>query len=84
MRIASARASANAGKSVLRSRVEHVFADQKSRMGLLVRTFGMRRAEMKVGMANRLYNIRRSIFLVPGADKHNLKCISCVMDALAT
>lgn len=29
---------ANAGKSVIRSRVEHVFADQKSRMNLFIRT----------------------------------------------
>lgn len=54
---------ANAGKSVIRSRVEHVFADQKSRMGLFIRTVGIKRAEMKIGMANLVYNIRRFIFL---------------------
>jgi len=54
---------ANAGKSVIRSRVEHVFADQKSRMGLFIRTVGIQRAEMKIGMANLVYNIRRFIFL---------------------
>jgi IS5 family transposase len=54
---------ANAGKSVTRSRVEHVFADQKSRMGLFIRTIGIQRAEMKIGMANLVYNIRRFIFL---------------------
>ncbi len=53
----------NAGKSVIRSRVEHVFADQKSRMGLFVRTVGIRRAEMKIGLANLVYNIRRFLYL---------------------
>ena len=54
---------ANAGKSVIRSRVEHVFADQKSRMGLFVRTVGIKRAEMKIGLANLVYNIRRYLYL---------------------
>lgn len=54
---------ANTGKSVIRSRVEHVFADQKSRMGLFIRTVGIKRTEMKIGMANLVYNIRRFIFL---------------------
>lgn len=49
---------ANAGKSVIRSRVEHVFADQKSRMGLFIRTVGIKRAEMKIGMANLVYSKR--------------------------
>jgi IS5 family transposase len=53
----------NAGKSVIRSRVEHVFADQKSRMGQFVRTVGIRRAEMKIGLANLFYNIRRYLYL---------------------
>lgn len=37
----------NAGKSVIRSRVEHVFADQKSQTGLFIRTVGIVRATMK-------------------------------------
>ena len=53
----------NAGKSAIRSRVEHVFADQKSRMGLFVRTVGIQRAEMKIGLANLVYNIRRFLYL---------------------
>lgn len=53
----------DAGKSVIRSRVEHVFADQKSRMGLFIRTAGISRAEMKIGLPNLVYNIRRFIFL---------------------
>ncbi|WP_147061422.1 transposase, partial [Kozakia baliensis] len=53
----------NAGKSVTRSRVEHVFADQKSQTGLFIRTVGITRATMKIGLANIVYNIRRFLFL---------------------
>ena len=53
----------NAGKSVIRSRVEHVFADQKSQMGLFIPTVGITRATMKIGLANIVYNMRRFIFL---------------------
>lgn len=48
----------NAGKSVIRSRTEHVFADQKSQMGLFIRTVGIARATMRVGLANIVYNMR--------------------------
>ena len=52
-----------AGKSVIRSRVEHVFADQKSQTGLFVRTVGITRATMRIGLANIVYNPRRVLFL---------------------
>lgn len=45
---------ANNAKSKIRSRFEHVFAEQKARMGLFVRT---------IGMANLVYNIRRLAWL---------------------
>jgi len=32
-------------------------------MGLFIRTIGISRAEMKIGMANLVYNIRRFIYL---------------------
>lgn len=50
---------ANAEKSSVRAHVEHVFAQQKDRMGLFVRTIDLPRAELKVGMANLVYNIKR-------------------------
>jgi IS5 family transposase len=53
---------ANAEKSKVRSRVEHVFAEQKDRMGLFVRTIGIARARVKIGMANLLYNFKRLVF----------------------
>ncbi len=53
---------ANAAKSTVRSRVEHVFAEQKDRMGLFVRTIGIARAKVKIGMANLVYNFKRLVF----------------------
>ncbi len=53
---------ANAKRSSVRSKVEHVFADQKNRMGLFVRTIGIARAKTKIGMVNIAYNMRRLIY----------------------
>lgn len=49
----------NATRAKVRTRVEHVFAEQKRRLGLIVRTIGLARAETKIGLANIVYNIRR-------------------------
>jgi transposase, IS5 family len=54
---------ANARKSAVRSRVEHVFAHQKGIMGLVVRSIGIARAEVKIGLANLVYNMRRMVWL---------------------
>ena len=54
---------ANAQKSKVRSGVEHVFAHQKGLMGLTVRTIGLQRARMKIGLANLAYNMRRFVWL---------------------
>lgn len=53
------RAKANAARSRVRSSVEHVFAAQKHRMGLFVRTIGLTRATTKIGLANLVYNFTR-------------------------
>ena len=53
----------NARKSKVRSAVEHVFAHQKGLMGLVVRTIGIARAKVKIGMANLAYNMRRFVWL---------------------
>lgn len=53
---------ANARKSAIRARVEHVFAAQKDRMGLFIRTIGATRAEAKIGLTNLAYNLRRFLF----------------------
>ncbi len=54
---------ANNAKSKVRSKVEHVFAEQKDRMDLFIRTIGIARAKVKIGMANLVYNIKRLLFL---------------------
>ena len=55
-------AKANAVKSKVRARVEHVFAHQKDKMGLFIRTIGIKRAEAKITLANLAYNMHRLIF----------------------
>ena len=54
---------ANARKSAVRAAVEHVFAHQKGPMGLVVRTIGLARARVKIGLANLAYNMRRYVWL---------------------
>jgi IS5 family transposase len=56
-------ARANAKRSAVRSAVEHVFAGQKHRMGLFIRTIGIARARIKIGLANLAYNFKRLIWL---------------------
>ncbi len=55
-------ARANAAKSSIRAAVEHVFAHQKNRFGLFIRTTGIARAEAKLTLANIAYNFYRMIF----------------------
>ena len=55
-------ARANAGKSAIRAAVEHVFAHQKTRFGLFIRTIGLARAEAKLTLANIAYNFDRLVF----------------------
>ena len=56
-------AKANAARSKVRAAVEHVFAHQKVRMGLFVRTVGLPRARLKIGMVSLAYNMRRFLWL---------------------
>lgn len=57
-----ATARANAAKSSIRAHVEHVFAHQKNRFGLFIRTIGLARAEAKLTLCNLAYNFNRLIF----------------------
>jgi len=52
-------AKANAARAWIRSGIEHVFAAQKHRMALFVRTIGIARARLKIGIANLAYNFTR-------------------------
>jgi hypothetical protein len=54
---------ANARKSAVRSAVEHVFARQKGPMALVVRTIGIARARVRIGLANLAYNMSRFVWL---------------------
>ena len=54
---------ANAKRSAVRSAVEHVFAGQKHRVGLSIRTIGIARGRIKIGMANLAYNFQRLAWL---------------------
>ncbi len=56
-------ARANGRKSTVRSKVEHVFARQKGAIGLMVRTIGLARARVKIGLANLVYNMKRLVWL---------------------
>jgi transposase, IS5 family len=56
--------AANTTRSRVRVRVEHVFGDQEHAMGgKFVRTIGMARAAVKIGMMNLVYNMRRLVWL---------------------
>ena len=55
-------------QSKVRSGVEHVFAVQKDKMDLFIRTIGIARAKLKIGMANLVYNFRRLVYLDRLAD----------------
>ena len=56
--------AANTARSRVRARVEHVFAEQENAMGgKIVRTIGMVRARVKIGMMNLVYNLRRLVQL---------------------
>ena len=50
---------ANAAKSAVRSKVEHVFAHQKAHMGMTIRTIGLVRARAAITLANMSYNMTR-------------------------
>lgn len=51
--------ASNKEKSRVRSRVEHVFGAQAQMGGHIVRTIGLLRAEVKIGMMNMVYNMVR-------------------------
>lgn len=56
-------ARGNATKSQVRARIEHVFAEQKDRMKLFIRTIGLARAEATVTLANMAFNMKRWCWL---------------------
>jgi transposase, IS5 family len=61
--LTAAQAKANAARSKVRSAIETVFAAQKHRFGLIVRTIGLARAKAKIGLSNIAYNFTRLTWL---------------------
>jgi IS5 family transposase len=53
----------NARRGKIRAAVEHVFAAQKQRLRLVIRTIGLARATAKIGLANLAYNLLRFTWL---------------------
>ncbi len=51
--------ASNKEKSKVRSRVEHVFGAQAQMGRHIVRTIGLLRAKVKIGMMNLVYNMMR-------------------------
>lgn len=54
---------ANARKSAVRPAVERVFDRRKGAMALALRTIGIARARVKIGLANLAYNMKRLVWL---------------------
>jgi len=62
--LSDAETEANSRKSKVRARIEHVFGAQENAPGgRLVRTIGIVRAKIKIGLQNLVYNIRRLVIL---------------------
>ena len=60
--MSEATSRANGRRSKVRAFVEHVFARQKAQMKLFIRTIGIERARVKIGMANIAYNLTRYVW----------------------
>jgi transposase, IS5 family len=66
--LTEAETEANYRKSQVRARIEHVFGAQENAPGgRLVRTIGIVRAKVKIGLQNLAYNIRRFVILEQAA-----------------
>ncbi|WP_245408477.1 transposase [Zhengella mangrovi] len=60
--MSEATSRANGRRSKVRTFVEHVFARQKAQMRLFIRTIGIERARVKIGVANIAYNLTRYVW----------------------
>jgi IS5 family transposase len=55
-------ARGNAARARVRVAIEHVFAAQKCRLGLVIRSVGLARAKAKLGLANLITNMCRLVW----------------------
>lgn len=64
-RLTDAQKSSNKEKSRVRARVEHVFGSMTNEMGgIAIRTIGLMRAKVQIGLLNLVYNIKRVATLI--------------------
>jgi IS5 family transposase len=54
----------NTAKSRIRARVEHVFAAMQQFGGKMIRTIGLARAEIQIGLLNLAYNLKRYAYIM--------------------
>jgi IS5 family transposase len=57
----------NASRARVRVAIEHVFAAQKCRLGLVIRSVGLARATARLGLANLVTNMRRLVWFATRA-----------------
>jgi IS5 family transposase len=62
--LTAAQKRSNTAKSRIRARVEHVFAAMKHYGGRTIRTIGIARAEIQIGLLNLAYNLTRYAYLM--------------------
>jgi IS5 family transposase len=62
--LTEAQKQSNRNKSKVRARVEHIFGAQAAMGGHLVRTIGLLRAKVKIGLMNLVYNMVRLMQLI--------------------
>jgi len=62
--LTEAQKLSNRTKSKVRVRVEHVFGAQVAMGGHVVRTIGLQRAIVKIGLMNLVYNMKRLLQLL--------------------
>ena len=64
--LTEAQQTSNRQKSKVRARVEHIFGAQAAMGGHRVRTIGLERAKVKIGLMNLTYNMKRLVQLTAG------------------
>jgi IS5 family transposase len=62
--LTAAQKRSNTAKSRIRARVEHVFGAMKHYGGTAIRTIGIARAEIQIGLLNLTYNLNRYAYLM--------------------
>jgi IS5 family transposase len=73
--------ASNRAKSKVRCRVEHIFGAQAAMGGHIVRTIGLARANVKIGMMNLAYNMKRLVQLATGRAQAKLIDFSAAQNA---